>query len=124
MFAPIHDLVKDDAAVKAQLGDPVAFYSFGEGPAKGAPRYREPYGVWQVVGGAPENFLAGRPDYDLHVVQVDVYASSPEDARRAVRSLVNAIELQGYVTSWNGEFREPDTKLFRISFTAEFITPR
>lgn len=122
MFAPAADIAGADANVIAALGAPPAqrFYSFGEATEKTA----KPYAVWQVVGGGPENYLAGRPGSDVHTVQVDVYADTANQARHVAEVLVRAFELSGYVTSWNGEFIDPGTKLKRISFTVEFITSR
>lgn len=120
MFAPASTLAKASAGVLTALGNPPRFYSFGEAPEGVA----KPYAVWQVIGGQPENLLAGRPEEDQHVVQVDVYGASADSARDVTRALVAAFELDGYVTSWNGEFRDLDTRLFRLSFTVEFITSR
>lgn len=120
MFSPVSDLVRDNAAVQAVFGNPARIDSFGNSPQDGA----KPYAVHQVVGGSPENYLAGLPDLDSLIVQVDVYARAPQDTKRGVEALVGALEPVAYVTSWNGEFFEPDTKLYRISFTVEFITPR
>lgn len=122
MFAPASDIARADAGVIAVLGTGTAqrFYSFGEAPEQ----TDKPYAVWQVVGGGPENYLAGRPDSDSHSVQVDCYALSAREARPVAAALVRAFELHGYVTAWNGEFIDPDVRLRRISFTVEFITPR
>lgn len=122
MFAPASDIAAADPDVISALGavPNQRFYSFGIANEKTP----TPYAVWQVVGGTPDNFLAGRPGSDEHQVQVDVYAETANQARRVAEVLVRAFELHGYVTGWNGEFRDLDTKLFRISFTVEFITSR
>jgi hypothetical protein len=122
MFAPIADIAGADANVIAALGPPPnqRFYSFGLAPEQN----EKPYAVWQVIGGSPENLLSGRPDSDRHVIQVDAYAKTANQARSVARVLAEAFELDGYITSWNGEFFDTDTQLRRISFTVEFITPR
>lgn len=121
MFSPIALLAAADAGVLALLGTPPRFYSFGEAPESVA----RPYAVWQGgLGGGPDNLLAGRPTEDLHVNQVDTYGLNAKDARAVTRALVRAFELNGYVTSWNGEFRDVETRDFCVSFTVEFITPR
>lgn len=122
MFAPVSDIAGADAGVIAALDAPPnqRFYSFGLAPEKST----KPYAVWQVVGGGPENYLAGRPTSDRHAIQVDTYAQTANQGRHVASALVEAFELVGYVTSWNGEFLDIDTGLRRISFTVEFITQR
>lgn len=120
MFSPVSDIVENDAALQALLGDPVRVFSFGEAPQ----HVVKPYVVHQTVGGSPENYLGTAPDTDGLIVQVDVYAENPASAKAVTRVLVPLLEAQGHVTTWNGEFRELDTRSFRISFTAEFKTPR
>lgn len=120
MFSPLFDAVENDAGVQAIFGNPPRVEAFGVAPQNG----ERPYAVHQVVGGSPENYLAGRPDIDSLVVQVDVYSLSAQLAKQGAAALVAALETVAYVTSWNGEFREIETKLYRISFTVEFKTPR
>lgn len=120
MFSPVEDAVANVLGVQSILGSPVRVYSFGNAPQDVA----KPYAVHQVVGGSPENYLGNAPDIDNLSVQIDVYDDQAPRSKIAARALVAALEVVGYITSWNGEFRELDTKLFRISFTVEFKTPR
>jgi hypothetical protein len=119
--APIFALVAAAPAATALLGtSPVRFFLFGEAPQT----VTKPYAVWQTVYGSPENKLDGAPDNDRWGVQVDVYADSASGARAVAEAIRDAVEPEAYVVSWNGEFREPDTRLYRYSFTTEFLTPR
>jgi hypothetical protein len=120
MFSPLYDLVKNDVAVQAVLGTPVRLYAFGDAAQDGA----KPYAVQQTVGGRPENCLAGVPDMDSIIVQVDAYAPAMTQAKAIVVALAAVIEPVAYITSWNGEFRDTENKLWRISFTVEFKNPR
>lgn len=120
MFSPAFEIAKASAGVIAVLGNPPRFYGFGDAVQDGA----KPYAVHQTISGSPENYLNQRPDQDTLIVQVDVYAKTPQLAKQVVTALVDAFEPVAYVTSWNGEFRDPDTKLWRISFTVEFMTDR
>ncbi len=121
MTAPIFEVVAADAAVLAVLGPfPVRFYLFGTAPQNGP----LPYAVWQVVGGSPENYLAGRPDVDGYTLQVDAYADDPLITRHIVEVLRNAIELHANITLWLGETQDPVTKRWRSSFRLDWITPR
>jgi hypothetical protein len=120
MFSPLYDLVKNNAGVQAVLGNPVRLYAFGDAAQDGS----KPYAVQQTVGGQPENYLSGVPDLDSIIVQLDVYAPAMTQAKSIVVALAAVIEPVAYITSWNGEFRDTETKLWRISFTVEFKHPR
>lgn len=120
MFSPAYEIVKADGGVTALLGSPPRFYSFGDAPQDGS----KPYAVQQVVSGFPENYLNQTPDTDSVVVQIDVYAQAPQDAKAICLALANALEPVSHITNWNGQFRDSETRLWRISFTVEFKTPR
>lgn len=121
MYPPIFEVCKADAAVVALLGSsPLRFYPFGEAPQKVA----KPYAVWQQVGGAPENYLAGRPDIDAYTLQVDVYADSAASARAVAEAIRNAIELRAHIVAWRGESRDPETKHYRSSFDVDWFVQR
>jgi hypothetical protein len=122
MHPPLHAVCAADTSVQDLLSDGsvLRLYPFGEA------RQQEvyPYAVWQIVGGAPENYLSQRPDADSFATQVDVYARTWASAREVANALQVAIEGAAHVTGYNGEMRDPETKSFRVSFTAEWITPR
>lgn len=122
MNYPIFSLAVGSADVLALLkkGNTTRFYPFGEAP-QGIER---PYAVWQLVGGQPENRLATAPSMDTFRIQVDVYADKQSEARAVGDALRDAFEPAGYITGWNFEGRESDTRLFRFSFTVEFMEPR
>lgn len=124
MFPPLFDTVKSDAAVKAVFGNSPRIYPHGRAPDKGDPLYRTPYAVHQIVSGSPENFLAGRPDADGFTTQIDVYAEKVEDAAHGAEVLRDAIEPVAYIVGWRGQFKDPDTSLFRYSFDVDWLTPR
>ena len=121
MTAPIFEVVAADDAVRAVLGSsPVRFYPFGMAPQNGS----LPYAVWQVVGGSPENYLAGRPDVDGFTLQVDAYGADPLATRRIVEVLRDSIELHANITLWLGESQDPATKRWRSVFRLDWITQR
>lgn len=121
MNPPIFELAAESEAVTDLLGsNPLRFYLFGEADQK-TPR---PYAVWQTVSGSPENLLNETPKGDSWGVQIDAYALTATAARDVGEALRDAFEPAGYVVAWNGEYREPDTKLYRYSFTVEFMTSR
>ena len=122
MHPPLHTVCAADTSVQALLGGAglLRLYPFGE--ARQQDVY--PYAVWQIVGGQPENYLSGAPDTDSFTTQIDVYAKTWSSARAVADALQAAIEGSAYVTAYNGEMRDPETKSFRVSFTVDWVTPR
>lgn len=116
MFSPAFEIVKADAGVLAALGSPPRFYDFGDAAQNGT----KPYAVQQVIAGNPENYLAGRPDDDTVIVQIDVYGKDMKATKDAARALRTALELSAHVTGFGGQSREIDTKLWRVTFTVQF----
>ena len=113
MFPPIFSVCSADPAVTALLGtSPTRLYLFGEAGQGTA----LPYATWQGIGGSPENYINNLPDIDSYALQVDVWASTASSARAVAQALRNAIEPNAHITSWRGESRDTETKLYRYSF--------
>jgi hypothetical protein len=83
-----------------------------------------PYATWQVVGGAPENYLGNVPDIDAISTQIDVFAKTASEARAAARAIRDAIEPFAHVTGWDGELRDAATRSYRVIFTAAWFVDR
>lgn len=122
MTAPFYRYVKASAAVQALLGGPeLRLYPWG---LNNDAQRTYPYVTHQQVGGAPGNYLSGRPDMDSCTLQVDVWAKTAESARAVDKALRDAIELHCYITAWRGESVDPATKVYRISFDCDWIVSR
>jgi len=120
-YPPIFQVATADPAVTALLGaNPTRLYLFGMAPEKPAGTYC----VWQIINGAPDNYLAGRPDVESHALQVDVYAASASEARAAGQALEYAIELSASISSYNGEDLDTETGRYRYSFSVDWIVHR
>jgi hypothetical protein len=121
MYPPIFQTVAAAGAVTALLGtSPVRFYPFGSAPALVA----KPYAVWRTVYGSPENILEGLPGSDTFGIQIDVYAATGASARAVGDALQAAIEPVAYVTAYNGESQDPETKNYNYSFTVDWMKVR
>lgn len=122
MTPPIVQACLNSPAVTALLGvgTGMRLYSFGEAEQDVA----KPYAVWQIVNGTPENYLAGRPDLDGFTLQVDVYATTGDSARKVRDAIRDAVELEAYVTRWGVEGRDPETKNYRASFDVDWMVHR
>lgn len=119
--APIFVVCSNSPEVTALLGtNPVRLYPFGQAE-QNEPK---PYAVWQVIGGSPENYLAGRPDTDAFTLQVDIYADSGTTASAVGDAIRHAIELDAYTTNYNGDDRDKETGNYRHSFDIDWLVTR
>lgn len=119
-YPPFFETCAASAGLTALIGtSPVRCYLFDEAEA---PPPTKPYIVWQVIGGAPENQLAGAPTDNLFVTQADIYADTAASARAVSAALQTAILGAAYVTGYGGEYREADTRLYRLTLTLEWLT--
>ena len=121
MTPDVFNIAKQSSAVTGVLGNPPRFYPFGKAPQNET----RPYAVWQVVYGNPDNSLSCVPKEDLFGCQFDSYAKTASDARDVAAALRDAFESEHYpVVGYNGEFWEPSTGLYRVSFSIEIWTVR
>lgn len=119
---PLYRICAADTSVMDLIAadDFVRLYPFGEARQKDT----YPYAVWQLVGGSPFNYLGQCPDTDAYSTQVDVYGKTWASARETARAIQVALQADAYVTNYNGEFKDPETKSFRVSFVVEFVERR
>jgi hypothetical protein len=122
MTPPIFSLCYTDTTVQSFLGDgsKLRFYPFGEA----AENEQLPYATWQLVGGAPENYLGTLPDIDSLSTQVDVFAKTASEAREIAEAIRDVVEISAYVTSWDGESRDAATRSYRHTFTVDWFVSR
>lgn len=94
----LFELVK--AGAPALGSAPCRFY---EGLAPDSPK---PYATWQVLSGAPFNYLQGAPDTDLLTVQIDVWADSATEARTTARQVRRSIDSTYVITFMQSGYDE------------------
>lgn len=124
MYPPIYSAIAASAACKALLkagqGE-LRFYQFGRAPQPVV----KPYAVWQRVFGSPFEYLGNVPDMDSFTIQVDIYATSADQARAVALAVRNAIQ---YPHSGNmnflGESRDPDTGNHRVTMQSDWLVER
>lgn len=121
MSAPLFIICSADAVLQNLIGtNPFRLYPFGSAPQSPV----KPYAVYQVIGGSPENYLAGRPDEDQYALQVDVYGDTAASCEAVKKAMIAAIELHSYITGFNGESKDPNTGNYRTSFDVDWIVSR
>lgn len=111
-------------AIQAHVGTPARIYDFGSAPQDVV----KPYITFQDISGNPYQQLSGAPCADFDSIQIDIYAGPEEGSRASIRALARAVrdalDNAGIANRLIIQTREPDTKLFRISIEADFITNR
>lgn len=120
MFPPLFATCEGNAGVKAIFGTSPRIFPHGIAD-QNTPK---PYAVFQIITGDPENYLGQLPDIDGYLTQVDVYATTPQVAANGAQAIRDALEPVAYVQSWRGQFKDPDTSLFRYGFDIAWLTPR
>jgi hypothetical protein len=121
MIPPVLVLLKASGPVTALLGHPKPrVYPFDEAPQ--SPTY--PYVTWQIIAGAPENFLSQLPDMDSYSTQIDVWASDGDSCLAVAKAVRDALETSAYMTDFGNTERDPDTQAYRYRMTFDFFKAR
>lgn len=121
MFSPVYETILGHLpAVNLLGGNPIRVFSFGETEGQDVAL---PYVVHQEIAGQPENHLSCLPDVDNNTTQIDIYASTRSSARETAIAVRDAMEKVAYVVSGASTSRDPDTRLFRVSFDVSWINP-
>ena len=121
MIPPVFQYAAASPGVVSLLGtNPTRFWPFSSAPHAGNAASAAPYALWQIVTGLAENNLSAPPEADNPSIQIDTYAESATEARSVMLALRDAFEPHGYVTAYNGEFRDDPTGLYRCSITMDF----
>lgn len=71
-----------------------------------------PYITIQEIGGAPSNYVAGRPGIDSFRPSIKVVAATEAAAKTIAGHVRDALELAGYCELFDGPEFEVETKLF------------
>lgn len=121
MYPVFFPTLTANGSVTAALGsNPTRVYPHGEAPQG----VTLPYATHQLVTGLPENYLGTRADMDSYRVQFNCYGATATAARNAASVIRSALESSGYLVSFNGTTRDPDTNNYTYSFDFEFMSAR
>jgi hypothetical protein len=122
MIPPFFSIIAEAPTCQQYLGkEPkMRFFSFGE-----ARQNTElPYAVWQMPTSVPANYLGQLPDTDDARVQIDVYASTQENALLVARAIRDALEPHAHMTLASMRSRDSVTRSHGFMLEFEFFTPR
>jgi len=121
MYPPIFETATASDAVLATLGSrPTRLYTLGDVPQD----VDQPYAVWQTIGGAPKNYLDGRPDIDLFTLRVRVYGATVDSIRQVAQALRDAVEPQAHIKRWGSERKDTETDHYCLSFDLDWQVER
>lgn len=126
MFPPVFQTLKASTVVKNIVGtNPPRIYKHGDAPqrADNLP-LAEPYITWFVVSDAPEIQLSGTPGSDRVSVQVDCWHQTSTGIETLAEAVRDALEAASVVTVADQDGREPETRLYRMRFSADFFVHR
>lgn len=121
MNPSVFEVLSADSQILANFGDtPVRIWPFGSAPETPA----TPYAVWQIVAGEPLNLLTNPPTLDRFLIQFDLFAEGPLALHEAGKAIRDAVERVAVIVSWREQIRETETRLYRLSFDAEWHSLR
>lgn len=122
MLPPIFGLLNAAAPVKALVGTaPVRIYRPGSVPAG----LTQPYVVWSIISGLPENTLSDLPTADRVTLQVDCYSNTEGGIVALATAVRNALEPAAHMTGIPVDMRETEEpKLFRMALQFDWFLAR
>lgn len=118
MFPPVYNLLHGAAAVLAIVGDRIGAHN--EVPQDTA----RPYITYSTVSGQPFDQLSGAPCGDFDAIDINCWHQTDEGIRALALAVRNALDAALICNRVTIDLREPDTRLYRVGITADFITNR
>lgn len=120
MITNLFTLLKNNTAVKAQLGNPIRVYGDGEAPEKPV----LPYAVYYTLIAVPENSQDKAPEVDGETIQVNIYGKTATECRDAAVAVRDAVEAIGHITRFANLKRDAQTKACGISLDLDIFSFR
>lgn len=121
MIPPIFQLISSDVGAANALLDGsgvIKFFAFGSVPQKAS----QPYAVWQVITGEPQNILSGDVPTNRVSIQIDVYASKANSVIAISEAIKCALKLSAYMTRFGDTQIDDATGLHKFSMDYDFFT--
>lgn len=115
---PVFEWLTSSGEVTTLVGEGI--YGNGIAPQDApAPRV-----VWIVVDEVPFNTLSEKPGGDRVAVQVDAWTKTEKGCSILAKAIRDTLEDHGYKTGQPVNGRDPETKLYRIGQTFDFMAHR
>ena len=113
MIPTIFEYLSADTEVLSLLGDGAILRVFRDEAPQDV---RQPYLVWSLITGQPQNYIGERPGIDYGRVQFDIYAKTQDAADAIYTAVRDVLETHGHIVAFNGSLRDEPTRLYRVSF--------
>lgn len=111
MFPPVFATLKASQAVKDIVGtNPPRIFRHSDAPQD----VTRPYVTWFIVSDVPENNLSDPPSGDRVTVQIDCWHPEDKGVELLATAVRDAMELVCHMTAVIVNYRDPETKLFRV----------
>lgn len=120
MQAPVFKTLNTPEIQKHVGVNPARIYAFG----KAVQNVQSPYITWQLVSSQPYNRLSRAPSADRVMVQIDCYAASEAAASALALSVRSALDNAKAHNEVSLQTYDTDANLYRVCFTATFISSR
>lgn len=121
MFPPVFQTLKASADVKAIVGtNPPRIYRHGEALQRTPDQAAQPYVTWLLVVGVPLINLSDPPPGGQQTVQVDCWHPTDAGVEVLGDAVKAALEAVTHVTDYQGFIRDADTRMYRVSISADF----
>lgn len=118
MLPPIYETLHGSAAVEAIVGDRI--YPHADAPQD----VEKPYITWQQISLGPANTLSDAPGIDRCTVQIDCWHPTSAGLATLARAVRDAIEPQCHITGAPVDLRDPETRLYRYAWQADWWLSR
>lgn len=114
MLPPIFATLYGNSAVEAIVDDRI--YPHADAP-QGVDR---PYITWQQISLVPANNLSSTPGIDRCAVQIDCWHPTSDGLRSLAVAVRDAIEPHCHITGAPVDLRDPETRLYRYAWQADW----
>lgn len=118
MFPQVFQLLHDSAAVAAIVSDRIGAHN--EIPQDAS----RPYITYATVSGQPYDHLSGPPGGDFDAIDINCWHQTDAGVRALAKAVRDALDAALICNRVTVDLREPDTRLYRVGITADFITNR
>lgn len=118
MLPNVYTTLRANATVVSTVATRI--YRHGSAPQDAV----KPYITWSLIAGTPYDVINAAPCADRDLCQIDCWSETDtqvETLAYAVRAALDSVGISNRIVM---NMRETDTKLYRISLEADFISSR
>lgn len=118
MLPPVYATLYADSATEAIVGDRI--YPHADAPEN----VTRPYVTWFQLNADPENSLSELPSIDRCTLQIDCWHPEASGVKSLALAVRDAIEPLCHITGAPVDGRDPDTRMYRYAWQADWWLPR